>query len=137
MKRASWLALALALPFAACASGARDESGRMVFGSSVYDDDPVTHAAYPSYAEYAVATGQLDDMAKDGYSREQQVCFAQSFVKQLPPALQAELEQFATNETALTESEYAALSDKVSSYARDEARLRAAAADFEAACLAR
>jgi hypothetical protein len=135
MRRWESLVLALALLLAACVpGGVRTESGWVDLGSGVFEDEPVGHNLYPSFAEFAVATHEFDDMAKDGYSREQQICFAKAFMNQVPQNIHTELDQFARGEKTLLESEYSALRRKLDRYITDENVALSAMSEFKANC---
>jgi hypothetical protein len=87
-------------------------------------DDPIHHRTYPNYAEYAVATHELDEMKADGYSEAQQLCFARTMVENLPGNLPGRLNDYASNKTILMESEFAALQEDVKRYTSDEGFIR-------------
>jgi hypothetical protein len=97
--------LIAALLLAGCTmNGYRDESGKIILGPNAMGDDPIHHKAYPSYAEYAVATHELDEMKADGYSEGQQLCFARTLVENLPGNLPDRLNDYASNKTILMEA---------------------------------
>lgn len=130
-----WVALMLGLLLAGCIpGGVRDEQGRVNLGPDVFGDDPVSHNIYPSFAEFAVATHEFDDMAKDGYSKKQQICFANALMNQLPQNLHTELDQFARGERTLMESEYSALRRRLDRYVTDKDVAASAWSEFKANC---
>ena len=129
-----WI-LALALMVAGCApGGVRNEDGTIDLGPSVFGDDRIYHKDYDSFAEFAVATHELDDMAKDGYSKEQQICFAKVLMNQLPQNLHTELDQFARGEKILLESEYSTLRKRLDRYVTDEDVAKSAWSEFKTNC---
>jgi hypothetical protein len=124
-RRALHIGVFAPLLLAACTiNGVRNEDGTYNLGPSVFGDDPVGHKTYPSYAEYAVATHELDKMKDDGYSDEQQLCFARAAIGGLPSDLRTRLDDYAANKTTLMESQYAALQKEAEGYFTDEAFLR-------------
>lgn len=134
MRRES-LVLALALLLAGCVpGGVRTEDGRVDLGTGVFEDEPVIHNDYPSFVEFAVATHEFDDMAKDGYSKEQQICFGKAIMDQVPQNIRTELDQFARGEKTLLESEYSALRKKLDRYMTDENVTASAYSEFKANC---
>jgi hypothetical protein len=135
MRRQIALGFCLLL-LAGCPRGVPDEHGQINLGPNVFGDDYVSHNLYPSYAEFAVATGQLKEMEKDGYTHEQQVCFAKALVHQFPQNLQNELNDFAMGKKRLLESEYADLSDRAGKFAQDEDVVRSAVTEYRATCQA-
>lgn len=119
---------------ACAANGVRTENGTVNLGPNVFGDDPIYHRQYPGYAEYAVATHELDQMAKDGYGRDDQLCFARIAMQNLPPALRSKLDEFATGEVTLMESEYAALSKEAQRTWANRSVMDAVAADYRKQC---
>jgi hypothetical protein len=132
MRKAIW---AIALFAAACsANGVRTEDGTINLGPNVFGDDPIHHKPYRSYADYAVATGELKEMEEDGFGKEEQICFATVFLDNLPPAVSKRLNQYATGEIVLMESEYAGLSKEVERFSSSKEIMTATAADFRSKC---
>jgi hypothetical protein len=118
-KKCLVLGLAMILAAACSPNGYRDESGKVILGPSVFGDDPIHHRPYSDYAEYAVATHEMDDIARGGYSTEQQTCFARVMVNGVPSALRQRLNDYASNKTILMESEFAQLRKDLARYAGD------------------
>jgi hypothetical protein len=117
--------LLAAIILSACTmNGHRDENGQIDLGPNAMGDDPIYHAAYPSYAEYAVATHEFDDLAKKGYSNDQQTCVASALVNSVPEALRKRLNDYATGKAVLMESEYARLYKELGNYTGDKDFIR-------------
>lgn len=130
-----WGVLILALSLAGCVpGGVRDEDGTIDLGPNVFGDDPIYHKDYASFAEFAVATHEFDAMAKDGYSKQQQLCFANALMTQVPQDLRTQLDQFATGEKIFMESEYSALRKRLDRYLTDEDVARSAWSEFKTKC---
>lgn len=134
MKRSA-IIVAVAATLGACsAHGARTEDGTINMGSSVFGDDRIGHRTYGSYAELAYATGELKDLEKDGLGKDQQICWANALMDNIPNSLSTRLNAYARNEISLMESEHAAMMDELEPFLKSETVAKSTFADFKAKC---
>ena len=117
--------------------GHRTEDGTINLGPNAFGDDRISHRTYPGYAEYVQATGELKALEADGLSKEQQVCWANALLDNIPKNLSDRLNAYARNETSLMESEYAALTKELEPFLTNKTVAASTMEDFKAKCLAR
>jgi hypothetical protein len=127
-------ALAPAVVGGCAMHGVPSEDGTINLGPNALGDDPVGHRTYPSFAEYAYATHQLKDLEKDGLTKEQQICWADALMDNLPNSLSSRLNAYARNEVTLMESEYAKMMDELTPFLKNEEVAKSTYADFKAKC---
>jgi hypothetical protein len=75
---------------------------------------------YGSYVELAYATAELKDLKKDGLSKEQQICWTNALMDNIPNSLATRLNAYARNEISLMESEHAAMIDELEPFLKSE-----------------
>ena len=114
----------------------RTEDGTINMGPSVFGDDRIGHRTYGSYAELAYATGELKDLEKDGLSKDQQICWANALMDNIPNSLSSKLNAYARNEVSLMESEHAAMIEELEPFLKNEAVAKSTYQDFKAHCTA-
>jgi hypothetical protein len=82
----------------ACTGYARNEDG-----SIAGPNDPMTHRTYSGYSEMSYAVG---DAAGHGLTKEQQICYVDVLLANIPPALADKANAYARNELMLTGREF-------------------------------
>lgn len=128
-------AIALIALSACTMHGHRTEDGTINLGPNALGDDRISHRTYAGYAEYAQATGELKNLEADGLSKTQQICWANALLDNLPKNLADRLNAYARNETSLMESEYAALTNELEPFLKNQTVAASTMEDFKAKCL--
>jgi len=81
-----------------CAEYARNEDD-----SVVGPDDPVDHRTFSRYSAPSYAAGELNDLEARGLNEEQQLCYFDILLSNLPPAIVTKLDAYARNALVLAE----------------------------------
>lgn len=114
--------------------GVPSEDGTINLGPNALGDDPVGHRTYASFGEFAYATHQLKDLEADGLSKEQQLCFVDSLLDNIPNDLANRLNAFARNEVTLMESQYTDMIKEFETVAKNQTVAKSTYQQFKTKC---